>query len=166
MFQNHMRSHVNTCDTRVMTRVHMRFWNMFVWNFCKGYSSHPANMLPFHLSFHVLLSTTLEPRRPVWRILYVKIGQSCSQSRVWKIGLGWATRCLWWAGFEVNWRPSWKDHPTLGVCDEQVLKPIDGHLGNTTRSSVFVSKSYCEASEIGLECSQYVPFDNFKRKYY
>ena len=45
-----------------------------------------------------------------------------------------------------------------------VLMPIDGHLGKTTRSSVFVSKSYCEASEIGLECRQYVLFDNFKRK--
>ena len=54
----------------------------------------------------------------------------------------------------------------LIVCDEQVLKPIGGHLGKTTQSSVFVNKSYCEASEIGLECSQYVPLDNFKRKYY
>ena len=45
------------------------------------------------------------------------------------------------------------------VCDEPVLKPIDGHLGKTTRSSVFVSKWYCEFSEIGSECSQYVPLD-------
>ena len=37
---------------------------------------------------------------------------------------------------------------------------------NATRSSVFVSISYCEDSEIGLECSQYVPFDNCQRKYY
>ena len=45
-------------------------------------------------------------------------------------------------------------------CDEPVgLKSIDGHLGKTTRSSVFVSKSYSETFEIGLECSQYVLFD-------
>ena len=42
------------------------------------------------------------------------------------------------------------------MCDEPVLKPIEGHLGKTTRSSVFVSKSYCKVSEIGLECSQYL----------
>ena len=30
----------------------------------------------------------------------------------------------------------------------------------------FVSKSYFEAFEIGLECSQYVSFDNSKHKYY
>ena len=46
--------------------------------------------------------------------------------------------------FEANWRPSWKGHPKLGV----------------------LSRSYCKASKIGLECSQYVPFDNFQRKYY
>ena len=40
---------------------------------------------------------------------------------------------MWWAGFEANWRLSWKDHQSL----------------------VFVSKSYCEVSEIGLERSQY-----------
>ena len=50
--------------------------------------------------------------------------------------------------------------------DEPVLKPIDGHLGKTSQSSVFVSISYCEASEIGLECSQWVSFSNFIRKYY
>ena len=27
----------------------------------------------------------------------------------WKIGLDRATHCLRWAGFEANWRPSWKD---------------------------------------------------------
>ena len=44
-----------------------------------------------------------------------------------------------------------------------ILKPIGGHLGKTTRSSVFVSKSYYKA----LECSlKTVSFDNFKRKYY
>ena len=36
------------------------------------------------------------------------------------------------------------------VCDES----IGGHLGKITRSSVFVSKSYCKASEISLECRQ------------
>ena len=51
-------------------------------------------------------------------------------------------------------------------CDEPVLKPIGDHLEKTTQSSVFVSKSYFEASEIGLECSQYVSFDNSKYKYY
>ena len=51
-------------------------------------------------------------------------------------------------------------------CDEPVLKPIGSHLGKTTQSSVFVSKSYFEASEIGLECSQYVSFDNSKHIYY
>ena len=51
-------------------------------------------------------------------------------------------------------------------CDEPVLKPVAGHLEKTTQSSVFVSKSYFEASEIGLECSQYVSFDNSKHKYY
>ena len=45
-------------------------------------------------------------------------------------------------------------------CDEPVgLKSIDGHLGKTTRSLVFVRKSYCEIFEIDLECSQYVLFD-------
>ena len=47
----------------------------------------------------------------------------------------------------------------LVVWDEPILKPIGGHLGKTTRSSVFVSISYCEASEIGLECRQYVPLN-------
>ena len=28
----------------------------------------------------------------------------------------------------------------LVACDEPILKPIDGHLGKTTRSSVYVSK--------------------------
>ena len=51
-------------------------------------------------------------------------------------------------------------------CDEPVLKPIGGHLEKTTQSSVFVSKSYFEASEIGLQCSQYVLLDNSKHKYY
>ena len=51
-------------------------------------------------------------------------------------------------------------------CDEPVLKPIGGHLEKTTQSSVFVSKSCFEASEIGLEYSQYVSFDNSKHKYY
>ena len=69
---------------------------------------------------------------------------SGAQPLIWKIGLDRATR----------------------VWDEPVLKPIDGHFGKITRSSVFVSKSYFEASEIGLECSQYVLFDNFKRNYY
>ena len=50
--------------------------------------------------------------------------------------------------------------------DEPVLTPIGGHLEKITQSSVFVSKSYFEASEIGLECSQYVSFDNSKHKYY
>ena len=54
----------------------------------------------------------------------------------------------------------------LIVADEPVLKPIGDHLEKTTQSSVFVSKSYFEASEIGLECSQYVSFDNSKHKYY
>ena len=63
---------------------------------------------------------------------------------IWKIGLDRATRCLWWAGFEVSWRPSWKDHPKLGVCKHIILQGFRN----------------------GLECSQYVSFDNFKRKYY
>ena len=33
MFQNHMSSHA---ITHVITRVHMWFWNMFMWNFCNG----------------------------------------------------------------------------------------------------------------------------------
>ena len=45
-------------------------------------------------------------------------------------------------------------HRATHCCDEPVLKPIGGHLEKTTQSSVFVSKSYFEASEIGLECSQ------------
>ena len=52
--------------------------------------------------------------------------------------------------------------------DEPVLKPIDGHLGKTTQSSVFVSKSYCETSKISFEfrpiCN--VSFKKFERKYY
>ena len=40
------------------------------------------------------------------------------------------------------------------------------NLGKITQSSVFVSKSYCKAFEISLECSQNVPFDNYKRKYH
>ena len=51
-------------------------------------------------------------------------------------------------------------------CDEPVLMPVDDHLETTTQRTVFVSKSYFEASEIGLECSQYVSFDNSKHKYY
>ena len=49
-----------------------------------------------------------------------------------------------------------------------VLKPFGGHLGKTTRSSVFLSKSYCEAFEIGFECSHYAFHFNLsiKRKYY
>ena len=54
----------------------------------------------------------------------------------------------------------------LVVWDEPILKPIGGHLGKATQSSVFVSKSYHKASEKGLECSQYVPYDIFKYKYY
>ena len=54
------------------------------------------------------------------------------ESLISKIGLDRATHC----------------------CDEPVLKPIGGHLEKTTQSSVFVSKSYFEASEIDLECSQ------------
>ena len=54
----------------------------------------------------------------------------------------------------------------LVVCVEPVLKPTGGHHGKTTRNSVFVSKSYCKVSKIGLECSQCVLLDNFKRKYY
>ena len=57
-------------------------------------------------------------------------------------------------------------HRATHCCDEPVLKPIDGHLETTTQSTVFVSKSYFETSEIGLECSQYVSFDNSKHKYY
>ena len=54
--------------------------------------------------------------------------------------------------------------PTTGtsgdlVFDELVLKPIDGHLGKTIRSLMFVSKSYCKAFEMCLECSQYVPLN-------
>ena len=60
------------------------------------------------------------------------------KSLISKIGLDRATHC----------------------CDEPVLKPIGGHLEKTTQSSAFVSKSYFEASEIDLECSQYVSFDN------
>ena len=33
MFQNHIWSHVNTCDH---TCDHMWFWSMFMWNVCKG----------------------------------------------------------------------------------------------------------------------------------
>ena len=36
------------------------------------------------------------------------------------------------------------------------------HHGKTSRNSVFISKSYSKASEISLECSQYVSFENFK----
>ena len=54
----------------------------------------------------------------------------------------------------------------LVLCDEPVLKSIGGHLGKITRSSVSVSKPYCEVSKRGLECSQYCLLDNFKRKYY
>ena len=59
---------------------------------------------------------------------FTRCNISCDllQSLIWKIGLDRATRCLWWAEFEAKWRPSWKDHPKLGVC----------------------GKSYCEASEI------------------
>ena len=38
----------------------------------------------------------------------------------------------------------------LVVCDGPVLKSIGGHLGKITRSSVSVSKSYCEVSKRGL----------------
>ena len=43
-----------------------------------------------------------------------------------------------------------------------VLKPIDGHLGKSTRSSVFVSKSYFEPGHPKqvLNAAKYVPFDN------
>ena len=37
------------------------------------------------------------------------------------------------------------------VSDEPVLKPIDSYLGETTRRSTFLSKSYCEVSDIGLK---------------
>ena len=43
--------------------------------------------------------------------------------------------------FWRQWRPSWNDHPKLGVCKQIILRGF-------------------------LECSQYVPFDNFKRKHY
>ena len=41
---------------------------------------------------------------------------------MWKIGLDRATQCLWWADFEANWRPSWKDHTKLGVCKQIILR--------------------------------------------
>ena len=55
----------------------------------------------------------------------------------------------------------------LVVCDDPVLKSIDGHLEKTTQNSLFVSKSHCEDSEIGLEWMQpiYVSFDNIYRMY-
>ena len=77
-------------------------------------------------------------------IIHKKNKENQYRSLISKIGLDRATHC----------------------CDEPVLKPIGGHLEKTTQSSVFVSKSYFEASEIGLECSQYVSFDNSKHKYY
>ena len=67
-----------------------------------------------------------------------------SLSLIWKIGLGRATHGLYWAGFESNWRPSWKDHPQLGYCKQIILRGFRN----------------------GLEYSQHVPLDNFKRKYY
>ena len=30
--------------------------------------------------------------------------------------------CFWWAGFEANWRPSWKDHPKSDVCKQIILQ--------------------------------------------
>ena len=55
----------------------------------------------------------------------------------------------------------------LVVCDDPVLKSIDGHLEKTTQNSLFVSKSHCEDSEIGLEWMQpiYVSFDNIYGMY-
>ena len=52
----------------------------------------------------------------------VKHALNESSSLIWKIGLEQATRCLWWAGFEANWRPSWRNHPKLGVCKQIILR--------------------------------------------
>ena len=49
------------------------------------------------------------------------IHQADIRMLIWKIGLDRATR-FWWAGFEANWRPSWKDHPKLGVCKQIILR--------------------------------------------
>ena len=34
---------------------------------------------------------------------------------------GSSNSLFWWTGFEANWRPSWKDHPKLGVCKQIIL---------------------------------------------
>ena len=69
MFQNHMWTRVitcvNTCDymcehvwlhvwTRVITCDHVWFWNMFMWNFCKGKFSeytHAVRLIEYHFVF-------------------------------------------------------------------------------------------------------------------
>ena len=53
----------------------------------------------------------------------------------------------------------------FAACDEPIFKPIDSHIGETIRSSVFASKAYWKALEIYLQFNQYVPFDNIKHKY-
>ena len=38
-----------------------------------------------------------------------------------KNSTGSCNSLLWWTGFEAIWRPSWKDHPKLGVCKQIIL---------------------------------------------
>ena len=56
-------------------------------------------------------------------------------------------------------------HRATRFCDEPVFTTQISFMQRPPKSHCLYNKSYCEASEIGLERSQYVPFDNFKRKY-
>ena len=62
---------------------------------------------------------------------------------------GLSNSLLWWTGFETNWRPSWKDHPKLGVCKQIILWGFWNRFRMqpmflSTTPNINITKLFCE----------------------